>query len=96
MRFSLNVRPIKLLNTLTQQEHELERFRMQAQGAVELQSKYDEAAKKLEALEAEAAFLRQGHARATAVATSSSPRISRRSSTAFLSRTAFTSSSVGF
>ena len=52
------------------QEHELERFRIQAQGAVELQSKYDEAAKKLEALEAEAAFLRQGHARATAAAAS--------------------------
>ena len=52
------------------QENELERLRIQAQGAVELQSKYDEAVKKLQALEAEAAFLRQDHTRATAVATS--------------------------
>ena len=45
-------------------------FGLRLEGAVELQSKYDEAVKKLQALEAEAAFLRQDHTRATAVATS--------------------------
>ena len=54
------------------QEHELERFRIQAKGAVELQSNYETVSKKLEALEAEAAFLRKDQQRSSAASASTS------------------------